>query len=99
MSNNMWNAALYESNHSFVWQYGESLLELLAPQPDERILNLGCGTRHLTAKIASMGAEVWGIDADENMIEQARKNYPNLHWLIADARNFQVDEPMECSIF
>lgn len=95
MSNNMWNTALYESNHSFVWQSGESLLELLAPQPDERILDLGCGTGHLTAKIASMGAKVGGIDADKSMIEQARQNYPNLHWLIADARNFQVDEPLD----
>ncbi|MFB2838630.1 class I SAM-dependent methyltransferase [Floridanema evergladense] len=95
MSNNMWNTTLYESNHSFVWQYGESLLELLAPQLNERILDLGCGTGHLTAKIASMGAKVSGIDADKNMIEEARQNYPNLHWLIADARNFQVDEPMD----
>ncbi|OKH32647.1 SAM-dependent methyltransferase [[Phormidium ambiguum] IAM M-71] len=95
MSNNMWNTTLYESNHSFVWQSGESLLELLAPQPDERILDLGCGTGHLTAKIASMGVKVYGIDADKNMIEQARQNYPNLHWLIADARNFQVDEPLD----
>ncbi|MFB2879184.1 class I SAM-dependent methyltransferase [Floridanema aerugineum] len=95
MSNNMWNTALYESNHSFVWQSGESLLELLSPQPDERILDLGCGTGHLTAKIASTGAKVCGIDADKNMIEQARQNYPNLHWVIADARNFQVDEPLD----
>ncbi|OKH35740.1 SAM-dependent methyltransferase [[Phormidium ambiguum] IAM M-71] len=95
MSNNMWNTTLYESNHSFVWQYGESLLELLAPQPDERILDLGCGTGQLTAKIASVGAKIWGIDADKSMIEQAQQNYPNLHWLIADARNFQVDEPLD----
>src|SRR5438552_227541 len=38
-----WNPALYESSHSFVWEYGRDLLALLAPQPGERILDVGFG--------------------------------------------------------
>ncbi len=37
---------------SFVADYGEPVLELLAPAPGERILDLGCGEGALTARIA-----------------------------------------------
>ena len=69
------------------------MLELLQPQPGERILDLGCGTGQLTTKIAAAGAEVLGIDADAAMIAEARTNYPELQFLVADARSFQVEQP------
>ncbi len=95
MRENHWNPVLYESKHSFIWQYGEELLNLLSPQPGERILDLGCGTGQLTEKIASAGAVVMGIDADRNMIEKATYNYPQLQFAVADARNFQVEQPFD----
>jgi len=91
----MWNPALYDGKHSFVWKYGASLLELLAPQPGERILDLGCGTGHLTAQIAEAGAEVIGIDAAPAMIEEARRAYPSLRFEIMDARDFTFPEPFD----
>jgi 2-polyprenyl-3-methyl-5-hydroxy-6-metoxy-1,4-benzoquinol methylase len=64
MTNKMkWNAELYDDKHSFVFQYGESVLELLDIKPGEQILDLGCGTGHLTKQIKDHGAEVTGIDA------------------------------------
>ncbi len=87
-----WNIDLYDSRHSFVWRYGRELLELLAPQQGERILDLGCGTGHLTHEIAQSGAEVVGIDASPEMVEQARRNYPDLRFEVADARDFAVDK-------
>lgn len=90
MLENCWNTTLYESNHAFVWQFGEDLLKLLSPQPGERILDLGCGTGQLTEKIALAGSEVMGIDLDSEMIEKAKLNYPHLQFAVADARNFQV---------
>ena len=38
LSPNQWDAKLYETRHSFVWQYGAVILELLAPKTGERIL-------------------------------------------------------------
>jgi trans-aconitate methyltransferase len=73
-----WNAGLYDTSHAFVWEFGRDLLSLLAPQPGERILDIGCGTGHLTAEIAQSGAEVLGIDRSEAMIAQARENFPLL---------------------
>jgi|FLYN01.1.fsa_nt_gi trans-aconitate 2-methyltransferase len=90
-----WNAALYDSRHAYVFQYGEDVLKLLAPQPGERILDLGCGTGHLTKKIADSGAQVVGLDNAASMIEQARQNYPELAFIIADASSFTVDEPFD----
>jgi trans-aconitate 2-methyltransferase len=90
-----WNTALYEGEHSFVWQLGESLLQWLAPQPGERILDLGCGTGQLTDKIASTGSQAWGIDFSAEMIETARASYPHLRFTLGDARDFAVDEPLD----
>lgn len=91
MPENRWDTKLYESKHAFVWQYGADVVELLSPAPHERILDLGCGTGQLTAKIALAGCEVLGIDQDAAMIEKARQNYPDLSFAIADAKNFQVE--------
>ena len=44
-----WDANRYERSGGFVWEYGEDVLSLLDPHPDERILDLGCGTGHLSA--------------------------------------------------
>jgi trans-aconitate methyltransferase len=90
-----WNSQLYENQHAFVWHHAEDLIELLSPQPGERILDLGCGTGQLTAQLASAGATVWGIDADAAMIAKARQNYPQLKFEQADARNFQVEAPVD----
>jgi trans-aconitate methyltransferase len=92
---NRWDTGLYDEKHSFVWKHGASLIELLAPRPGERILDLGCGTGHLTAKLAEAGAEVVGIDASVPMVEEARRLYPQLRFEVADARDFAFDDPFD----
>ena len=88
MSNSQaWNAELYDDRHAFVWKHGASLVELLNPQPGERVLDVGCGTGHLTAQIAAAGTEVVGIDASAAMIDEARRVYPKLEFIKADARS------------
>jgi SAM-dependent methyltransferase len=75
-----WNPELYQASHSFVWKFGRDLLAQLAPQPGERILDVGCGTGQLTGEISRSGAQVVGIDKAASMIEQARQNFPQLHF-------------------
>ena len=89
----VWNANLYDTKHSFVWQYGGDLVSLLAPRPGEHILDIGCGTGHLTAQIAESGAHVVGVDQSMSMIAAAREAYPNLKFEVADARElpFQAE--------
>ena len=85
-----WDPALYDSVHHYVSAYGRGLLEWLAPQPGERILDLGCGTGTLTHEIAQAGATVVGVDNSPEMIGQARQNYPGLEFRLADARKFRT---------
>lgn len=79
-----WDPGLYQTSHSFVWEHGRRLLELLAPQPGERILDAGCGTGQLTAEIAAAGARVTGVDSSAAMIAEARRNYPSLAFEVRD---------------
>lgn len=50
----IWNADLYDGNHSFVSKFGSHLLELLSPVEEEQILDIGCGTGDLAIKSISM---------------------------------------------
>lgn len=92
---NQWDAELYDNQHSFVSNFGTNVVELLSPQPDEYILDLGCGTGHLTEKIANCGAQVLGIDSAESMIIQACSHYPHLKFELADATNLQFTEDFD----
>src|SRR2546428_1687901 len=90
-----WDPAGYQSRHSYVWEHGESLIELLAPQPGERILDVGCGSGQLTARIAASGAVVIGLDRSAEMLAEARKNFPSVEFRLADAANFEIEEPVD----
>ena len=93
-----WDTDRYQQQHSYVWQYGTPLIDLLDPQPGEHILDLGCGTGQLTQTLAETGAIVHGIDADAAMIAAAQAQYPQLSFAIADARDFQLEQPVD-SVF
>jgi trans-aconitate methyltransferase len=90
-----WDSSLYDDRHSFVWKNVGDLIDLLAPRPGERILDLGCGTGHLTSRIAALGADVTGLDGSVSMIAQARQNYPKLRFVLSDARTFHFNEPFD----
>ncbi len=67
-----WDPRLYGETSRYVSDLGAPLVELLAPQPGERILDLGCGDGALTEKIVASGADVLGVDASEAMVREAR---------------------------
>lgn len=86
-----WDADAYDGDHAFVYEYGEALLELLAPAADERILDLGCGTGQLTAAVAESGASVVGVDASREMLAEARGTHPTLPFVHGDARRLPFE--------
>jgi SAM-dependent methyltransferase len=68
-----WNPDQYARNARFVSDLGAPVLELLAPQPGERILDLGCGDGVLTAKLQALGCDVLGVDASAAQVEATKK--------------------------
>ena len=75
-----WEAIKYDTYESFVWKLGANLIEILDPKSGERILDVGSGTGHLTAKITEKGTDVLGIDSSRSMINQNRATYPLLRF-------------------
>jgi len=91
----MWDVNLYDQKHAFVFEYGKGLIPLLQPQPGELILDLGCGTGHLTHAIAESGARVIGIDSSTSMIKAAQSTYPHVEFHVADAKDFSFISPFD----
>ena len=68
-----WDPASYARNARFVSDLGSPVVDLLAPKPGERILDLGCGDGVLTKKLAHLGCDVVAVDSSVAQIEAARK--------------------------
>jgi SAM-dependent methyltransferase len=77
---------------------GRAAMAALAPQPGERILDIGCGagetTTELAAAVAPEGSAV-GADISRPMLEAARRRAPQLSFLEADAQTY----PFEAGAF
>ncbi len=67
-----WKADRYAEHAHFVPTLGQAVLDLLNPQPGERILDLACGDGVLSEKIKDRGAIVVGVDASADMIAAAK---------------------------
>jgi trans-aconitate methyltransferase len=67
-----WDPDAYARDGAFVHGLAGDVLEWLAAQPGERILDLGCGDGQLTARIAAGGVEIIGVDSSPAMISAAR---------------------------
>lgn len=83
----MWierNKYFYEDDYKY--------MKFLVP-PGSKILDLGCGTGRLLDELKpSLGI---GIDFSPNMIEMAKKQYPNYEFLCADIENKQTYENLD----
>jgi SAM-dependent methyltransferase len=66
-----WNPEGYERNAGFVADLGVGVVDLLDPQPGERVLDLGCGHGKLTEKLVVTGARVVAVDASPEQVEGA----------------------------
>ncbi len=86
-----WCAGDYAENGRFVANLGAPLLDLLAAQPGERILDLGCGDGALTEKIVAAGAQVIGVDASEELLGAARARGLDVRRMDAQQLNFHTE--------
>lgn len=71
------------------------LLELVAPQPGERVLDLACGTGIVARTAAPMvqpGGEVIGLDFNPDQIATARSIESSIEWREGDAASLPFTE-------
>lgn len=90
-----WDANKYTSDFSFVHQYGNSVIELIDDNENSTLLDLGCGNGALSKILHDKGYNVKGIDASKELLDIARKNYPDIEFIEADATNFFLQEPVD----
>jgi SAM-dependent methyltransferase len=57
---------------------------LLGENGGRRVLDAGCGTGRIAIELDRRGFSVTGIDADPEMLDEARSKAPELTWLLAD---------------
>jgi trans-aconitate methyltransferase len=84
-----WDPERYARNARFVSDLGAPVVELLAPRPGERILDLGCGDGVLTLQLAEMGCVVVGVDASAAQVAAARARGCDAHVMDAAALTFE----------
>jgi trans-aconitate methyltransferase len=72
MTEQRWDPRTYAQHARFVSDLGSGVVDLLAPRPGERILDLGCGDGALTEKLVAAGAEVVAVDASAEQVAAAR---------------------------
>ncbi len=68
------------------------LLDALEISPETRLLDVSCGTGHVAAAAASMGASVVGIDFSSVMLSRARGLHPTLDFRLGDAEELEFPD-------
>jgi trans-aconitate methyltransferase len=92
-----WNAEAYATNGAFVPALAGGVVEWLAAEPKERILDLGCGNGSLTAQLAQTGALLHGVDASAEMAEAARAR--GLQVTVASAESLPLQSAAFDAVF
>ena len=60
------------------------IVDLAEVRPSDRVLDIGVGTGNLSARLSSIGCELWGVDFSAAMLAEARKKLPQMHLVQAD---------------
>ena len=93
--NIIWNADKYAKDFSFVHQYGNGVLELIDTDNAKTAIDLGCGNGVLSGKLRDMGLDVIGIDSSPEQLAIARRDFPDINFIEADAISFEVNKPVD----
>jgi ubiquinone/menaquinone biosynthesis C-methylase UbiE len=67
-----------------------SFISLIDNIQGKKILDIGCGNGDFCKQLGERGAEVTGLDGSRNMIEEAKKVYPQADYVISDLMNEEL---------
>ena len=88
-----WNPERYAAHARFVSDLGQPLLDLLAPRPGERVLDIGCGDGALTERLVGAGCRVVAIDSSAAQVRAARAR--GIDARVADACALHFDREFD----
>jgi 2-polyprenyl-3-methyl-5-hydroxy-6-metoxy-1,4-benzoquinol methylase len=82
---------------------GEGRLVDAMLQRESRVLDAGCGFGRVGGWLAGVGHEVVGVDIDPVLIDTARTDHPQAHWIVGDLAELDlpslgVSEPFDAIV-
>lgn len=93
MTEQSWNLDDYMTNARFVPELGADVVAWLAPKPNERVLDVGCGDGALTEQLHNLGVRVVGVDSSAELSAAAKQR--GLDVLLGDAQTLPFHEEFD----
>ncbi|MZI95333.1 methyltransferase domain-containing protein [Vibrio sp. CAIM 722] len=87
----VWNSSKYAKDAEFVSRLGLPVVDLLAPQRGEHILDLGCGDGTLAQHLVEYGCHIVGVDASDSMIDAAKSKGIEAYVKSGEELNYQQE--------
>lgn len=95
-------AEIYRVNwdHWYLPQACVALNRLLFKKlaPGAHILDVCCGCGHVTRELLARRFSVTGVDASAALIDQARRDLPDAHFVVADVRQVRFDRRFDAAL-
>lgn len=66
--------------------------------PDTRVLDVCCGSGHVTSELAKRRYEITGVDSSAALLEIARRDLPNATFYVQDVRQLQLPETFDAAL-
>jgi ubiquinone/menaquinone biosynthesis C-methylase UbiE len=90
-------AGTYEEDATSRWLAGlqSAALQTLAPEPEDRFLDVGCGTGAAVRRLAPIVARAAGADLSPAMVQRARElavDLPNANFVVADSEQLPFED-------
>ncbi len=93
-----WDAQTYDQVSDPQYSWGLEVLERLDLNGDETVMDAGCGSGRVTAKLLDKlpDGHVLCVDASESMIEKAREALGDrADYMVADLSQLEIPEPVD----
>lgn len=86
-----WSAERYKYNAWFIPSLATDVVALLNIQPDEQVLDLGCGEGTLSEELVAKGARLVGIDISRELLEAAHSRGVRVRYMDAETLRFHSE--------